>query len=149
MRDRNRNTGIVRSGGVKLLIQSCEIKISDKQMETSIRTLLRLASSNSESVAELMAGGGVNMVWTLIVVLLLLSGLIFFPLSSIRRYWGRGIYLYLNVNCSLVGCSTSNLSVKCMSIQALTKISASISASDAVAMVPCLKSVLDLLATEM
>jgi hypothetical protein len=50
----------VKSGGVKVLVMSCESKISQRQLETSTRTLLRIASSNSQSIRELVQDGAIQ-----------------------------------------------------------------------------------------
>jgi hypothetical protein len=42
------------------LVMSCESKISQRQLETSTRTLLRIASSNSQSIRELVQDGAIQ-----------------------------------------------------------------------------------------
>jgi len=58
--DSSSSTDIVRSGGVKVLVQSCEAKMSARQLETSTRTLLRIASSNTQSIRELVNDGAIT-----------------------------------------------------------------------------------------
>lgn len=50
---------IVKSGGVKLLIASAESKISTRQLESTIRTLLRLANNHS-AINELVQNGAIS-----------------------------------------------------------------------------------------
>ena len=49
----------MKNGGVKLLIASAETKISSRQLESTIRTLLRLAN-NHRSIDELVQNGAVT-----------------------------------------------------------------------------------------
>ena len=51
---------IVKCGGVRILVSSCEAKISARQLETSTRTLLRIASSNTQSIRELVQDGAIQ-----------------------------------------------------------------------------------------
>eukprot|EP00604_Paraphysomonas_vestita_P000477 CAMPEP_0174826438 /NCGR_PEP_ID=MMETSP1107-20130205/44035_1 /TAXON_ID=36770 /ORGANISM="Paraphysomonas vestita, Strain GFlagA" /LENGTH=185 /DNA_ID=CAMNT_0016059601 /DNA_START=889 /DNA_END=1446 /DNA_ORIENTATION=- len=58
--DSTSSTDIVRSGGVKVLIQSVEKKVSARQLETSTKALLGLATNNTMSIKELVQDGAIS-----------------------------------------------------------------------------------------
>lgn len=51
---------IVRSGGVKVLIQSVENRVSAKQLESSTRAILGLATNNALSIKTLVNDGAIG-----------------------------------------------------------------------------------------
>jgi hypothetical protein len=51
---------IVRSGGVKVLIQSVENRVSARQMESSTRAILGLATNNALSIKTLVNDGAIG-----------------------------------------------------------------------------------------
>jgi hypothetical protein len=51
---------IVRSGGVKVLIQSVEKRVSARQMESSTKAILGLATNNALSIKTLVHDGAIG-----------------------------------------------------------------------------------------